>query len=195
MGAYSPVPITHDLQEKILKNIMAPVIKGMSDAGTPYQGFLYAGLMLDKTGEVRVLEFNCRLGDPETQPLLMRLKTDLFDVIEATLSRRLDQITLDWDARSALTVVIAAAGYPGDYRKGDVIPGLTGHYPNDTFVFQAGTRRVGQEIQTDGGRVLGVTALGTDLKDAQKKAYNLCQELTWPGAGYRMDIGWRGISQ
>jgi phosphoribosylamine--glycine ligase len=194
MGAYSPVPISDSLRETIKKDIMMPVVNGMRGAGTPYVGFLYAGLMLGKDGQPRVLEFNCRLGDPETQPLLMRLQSDLLDLIEATLAGKLSETTLTWDERPALTVVLAANGYPGNYRKGDAIPGLTNDYPADCFVFQAGTKCVGDTIQTAGGRVLGVTALGNNLADAQSKAYALCEQVAWDGCGCRKDIGWRGLT-
>jgi phosphoribosylamine--glycine ligase len=194
MGAYSPVPISDSLRRTITEDVMMSVVAGMRNAGTPYVGFLYAGLMLDKDGQPKVLEFNCRLGDPETQPLLMRLKTDLLELIQATLAGELATTSLEWDERPALTVVLAAGGYPGDYNKGDIIPGLDNNYPTDSYVFQAGTQRVADQIQTAGGRVLGVTALGDNLSDAQQKAYALCKQVAWDGCGYRTDIGWRGLT-
>lgn len=194
MGAYSPVPIADSLQNLIIKDIMMPVVAGMKAAGNPYVGFLYAGLMLDKNNQPRVLEFNCRLGDPETQPLLMRLQSDLVDLFEATLAGKLDQTTVQWDPRPALTVVLAANGYPGNYSKGDVIPGLTENAPKNCFIFHAGTKRVDNQTHTNGGRVLGVTAIGRDLLEAQKNAYALCKQVSWKGCGFRSDIGWRGLT-
>ena len=194
MGAYSPVPIDTKLQSLIVRDIMMPVVNGMREAGTPYVGFLYAGLMLDKENKPRVLEFNCRLGDPEAQPLLMRLKSDLLDLIEAALAGNLNNTTVEWDPRPALTVVLAANGYPDDCKMGDAIPGLTDyHCPPSSFVFHAATKRAGSEIQTAGGRVLGVTAMGVNLAEAQKNAYALCKQVAWPGCGFRHDIGWRGL--
>jgi phosphoribosylamine--glycine ligase len=195
MGAYSPVPIDSSLQKVILRDIIMPVIHGMREAGTPYVGFLYAGLMLNKNNEPRVLEYNCRLGDPETQPLLMRLKSDLLDLIEATLSGNLKTTTIQWDPRPALTVVLTAHGYPGNDRKGDSIPGLINYQsPSNCFIFHAGTKRFENQIKTEGGRVLGVTAMGVDLAEAQKNAYTVCKQVAWPGCGFRTDIGFRGLA-
>jgi phosphoribosylamine---glycine ligase len=193
MGAYSPVPIDDTLQETIINDVMLAVVRGMKQVGTPYVGFLYAGLMLDKQGQPRVLEFNCRLGDPETQPLLMRLESDLYDLIESTLNGKLDACDIAWSPKTALTVVLAANGYPGDYSKGTPIAGLNTPCPEGSFVFHAGTKRVDNQVVTAGGRVLGVTALGDSLLQAQQKAYALCQQVAWEGCAFRSDIGWRGI--
>ncbi len=195
MGAYSPVPIDAELQALIIRDIIMPVVNEMREAGTPYVGFLYAGLMLDKKNKPRVLEFNCRLGDPEAQPLLMRLKSDLLDLIEATLTGNLNNVTAQWDPRPAVTVVLAANGYPDDYKTGDAVPGLSDyHCPPDCFVFHAGTKHAGNKIQTAGGRVLGVSAMGVNLAEAQKNAYALCRQVAWPGCAFRNDIGWRGLT-
>lgn len=195
MGAYSPVPISDALHTTVMNDIMQPVIDGMRAQGTPYVGFLYAGLMLDSNNQPKVLEFNCRLGDPETQPLMMRLQSDLFKLAEAAVNGQLDQQQAQWDPRAALTVVLVAAGYPGDYRQGDNITGLQQNYPDDFMVFHAGTRAQGEHIQTAGGRVLGVTALGETLQKAQEKAYELSRSVTWDGCQCRLDIGWRGLKE
>lgn len=193
MGAYSPVPITGKLQDSIIEDIMMPIVSGMKAAGTPYVGFLYAGLMLDSNNLPRVLEFNCRLGDPEAQPLMMRLKSDLYDLIEATLAGTLAKAEIRWDKRAALTVVLTANGYPGSYPKGDTIPGLDKPCPDNSFIFHAGTKYENNQVVTAGGRVLGVTALGENLAEAQQQAYALCKQVTWDGCGFRTDIGWRGL--
>ncbi|WP_411879332.1 phosphoribosylamine--glycine ligase [Polaromonas sp. YR568] len=196
MGAYSPAPVvTPEVHGRAMREIILPTIKGMEKDGIPFTGFLYAGLMIDAEGKPKTLEFNCRMGDPETQPIMMRLKTDLFDVMMAATSGALDQIELDWDRRPALGVVMAAHGYPLNPRKGDVIHGLTkpGDAPEDAMVFHAGTRKDGDTTVTSGGRVLCVTALGSTVKAAQQRAYEVAQGLGFDGAQYRKDIGWRAL--
>lgn len=196
MGAYSPAPVvTPEVHGRAMREIILPTIKGMEKDGIPFTGFLYAGLMIDAEGKPKTLEFNCRMGDPETQPIMMRLKTDLFDVMMAATSGALDQIELDWDRRPALGVVMAAHGYPLNPRKGDAIRGLVkpGDAPEDAMVFHAGTRKEGDATLTSGGRVLCVTALGSTVKAAQQRAYEVVQGIGFDGAQYRKDIGWRAL--
>ncbi|MHB1200956.1 MAG: phosphoribosylamine--glycine ligase [Polaromonas sp.] len=196
MGAYSPAPVvTPEVHGRVMREIILPTIKGMENDGIPYTGFLYAGLMIDGQGKPRTLEFNCRMGDPETQPIMMRLKTDLFDVLMAATSATLDQIELEWDRRPALGVVMAAHGYPLNPRKGDVIHGLTraAEGVEDAVVFHAGTRGQDNATVTAGGRVLCVTALGGTVKAAQQRAYEVVHGIEFAGAQYRKDIGHRAI--
>ena len=196
MGAYSPAPIvTPALAERVMREVIDPTVRGMADQGTPYTGFLYAGLMIAPDGTPNVLEFNCRFGDPETQPVLMRLQTDLVELIEAALDRKLDSTAARWDTRAALGVVLAAGGYPGTYRKGDVIDGLpTGDAP-DVKVFHAGTASRDGQVVTNGGRVLCVTALGATVSAAQARAYEVVERIHWKDAHYRRDIGYRAIAR
>ncbi|NNF66931.1 MAG: phosphoribosylamine--glycine ligase [Gammaproteobacteria bacterium] len=195
MGAYSPAPvITPQIHDQIMSEIMLPTVRAMADDGTPYTGFLYAGVMIDDDGIARVLEFNCRLGDPETQPIMMRLKSDLVDLCLAAAEGRLNEIRLDWDPRCALGVVMAAGGYPDQYAKGDVISGLDSEH-EDTKVFHAGTRIEDHNVVTDGGRVLCVAGLGASTVDAQKKAYQRVKKISWDKAYYRDDIGYRAIKK
>jgi phosphoribosylamine---glycine ligase len=196
MGAYSPAPVvTPEVHGRAMREIILPTIRGMEKDGIPFTGFLYAGLMIDADGKPKTLEFNCRMGDPETQPIMMRLKTDLYDVMMAATSGTLDQIELDWDRRPALGVVMAAHGYPLNPRKGDAIHGLVkpADAPEDAMVFHAGTRKDGDATLTAGGRVLCVTALGSTVKAAQQRAYEVAQGLSFDGAQYRKDIGWRAL--
>ncbi len=197
MGAYSPAPVvTPEVHARTMREIILPTIKGMENDGIPFTGFLYAGLMIDAQGKPKTLEFNCRMGDPETQPIMMRLKTDLYDVMMAATSGTLDRIELEWDRRPALGVVMAAHGYPLHPRKGDVIHGLpvTGDgAAEDAMVFHAGTSRQGNDTVTSGGRVLCVTALGTTVKAAQQRAYEVLQGIEFDAAQYRKDIGYRAI--
>ena len=196
MGAYSPAPVvTPEVHARAMREIILPTIKGMEKDGIPFTGFLYAGLMIDAEGKPKTLEFNCRMGDPETQPIMMRLKTDLYDVMMAATSGTLDQIELDWDRRPALGVVMAAHGYPLNPRKGDAIHGLVkpADAPEDAMVFHAGTRKEGDATLTAGGRVLCVTALGSTVKAAQQRAYEVAQGIRFDGAQYRKDIGWRAL--
>src|SRR5574343_452735 len=193
MGAYSPAPVvTADVHARAMREIILPTIRGMEKDGIPYTGFLYAGLMIDAQGKPRTLEFNCRMGDPETQPILMRLKSDLFDVMMAATSEGLDKIELDWDRRVALGVVLAAAGYPMNPRKVDAITGLPADSP-DAMVFHAGTAEKDGQILTSGGRVLCVTVLADSVKQAQQKAYEVAQGVQFDGMQYRRDIGYRAI--
>ena len=193
MGAYSPAPVvTPEVHARAMREIILPTIKGMEEDGIPFTGFLYAGLMIDAQGIPKTLEFNCRMGDPETQPIMMRLKTDLFDVMMAATSGALDQTELEWDRRPALGVVMAAHGYPLHPLKGDVIHGLP-QPTDDAVVFHAGTQATDVATVTSGGRVLCVTALGNTVKEAQQHAYDLAKGIEFEGAQYRKDIGYRAI--
>ncbi|MCJ0763355.1 phosphoribosylamine--glycine ligase [Variovorax terrae] len=193
MGAYSPAPVvTPDIHARAMREVILPTLKGMEKDGIPYTGFLYAGLMISPSGQVKTLEFNCRLGDPETQPIMMRLKSDLFDVLMAATAQGLDQLELQWDRRPALGVVMAAHGYPLAPRKGDVIGGLPGD-EDDAVVFHAGTAARDGATVTSGGRVLCVTALGDSVKAAQQRAYEVVQRIHFDGAQYRRDIGFRAV--
>jgi phosphoribosylamine--glycine ligase len=193
MGAYSPAPVvTPAVHARAMREVVLPTIRGMEKDGIPYTGFLYAGLMVDAKGGVKTLEFNCRMGDPETQPILMRLKSDLYDVMMAATSGTLDQLELQWDRRTALGVVMAAAGYPLDPRKGDAITGLP-REAEDAMVFHAGTTQKDGQVVTSGGRVLCVTALADTVKAAQQRAYEVAQRIRFDGAQYRRDIGYRAV--
>ncbi|CAE6693749.1 phosphoribosylamine--glycine ligase [Candidatus Nitrotoga fabula] len=193
MGAYSPAPaVTPELHARVLREIIAPVVQGMEKEGTSYTGFLYAGLMIDAQGNVRVLEFNCRMGDPETQPIMMRLKSDLFVLLEHAINGTLDRVEAEWDSRAALGVVMAAANYPDAPRKGDVIAGLP-NAMDDVHVFHAGTSMQDGKIVTNGGRVLCVTALGDDVNTAQRRAYEVARGIRFEGCQMRSDIGIRAI--
>ncbi|WOB10062.1 phosphoribosylamine--glycine ligase [Piscinibacter gummiphilus] len=195
MGTYSPAPVvTPNVHAKAMHEIILPTIEGMAKDGIPFTGFLYAGLMIDGHGVPRTLEFNTRLGDPETQPIMMRLKSDLFDVLMAGTDGMLDQVELQWDRRAALCVVMAAAGYPLDPRKGDAITGLPAETP-DAMVFHAGTALKDGAPVTSGGRVLGVTALGDSVKMAQHRAYEVLGGIRFDGAQFRRDIGHRAIKR
>ncbi|MDR0233238.1 MAG: phosphoribosylamine--glycine ligase [Zoogloeaceae bacterium] len=198
MGAYSPAPIiTPKIHAKVMREIIRPTVLGMAEDGIPYTGFLYAGLMIGKDGSVKTLEFNCRLGDPETQPIMMRMKSDLLTLLEHAARGTLDQVDTEWDRRTALGVVLAAAGYPDAPEKGDVISGLPAHnaFDADTRVFHAGTAMKDAEIVTQSGRVLCVTALGETVKLAQKRAYEAAFGISWRGIQYRKDIGQRAIKR
>ncbi|MBW8829678.1 MAG: phosphoribosylamine--glycine ligase [Burkholderiales bacterium] len=195
MGAYSPAPVvTPNVHAKVMHEIVMPTIQGMAKDGIPFTGFLYAGLMIDSNGDPRTVEFNCRMGDPETQPIMMRLKSDLFDVLMHATDGTLDQVDLKWDRRVALGVVMAAAGYPLNPRKGDVIKGLPAASA-DAMVFHAGTTLKDNDVVTSGGRVLCVTALGDSVKLAQQRAYEVLQGVNFDGAQYRQDIGHRAIKR
>ena len=193
MGAYSPAPVvTADVHARAMREIILPTVRGMEKDGIPYTGFLYAGLMIDAKGQPRTLEFNCRMGDPETQPIFMRLKSDLLDVMLAAVEGRLDQIELQWDRRTALGVVMAAHGYPESPRKGDAITGLPAE-AEDAMVFHAGTVLDGETLRTSGGRVLCVTVLADSVRQAQQRAYDVARGIQFDGAQYRRDIGHRAI--
>lgn len=195
MGAYSPAPIvTPALHARVMREIIQPTVQGMAKDGIPFSGFLYAGLMIDDKGNPKTLEFNCRMGDPETQPIMARLKTDLVGVMEHAVNGTLDTIELEWDRRTALGVVMAAAGYPDAPRKGDVITGIPAE-DADSVTFHAGTALNDKQLTTSGGRVLCVVGLGDSVKMAQKKAYQVIDHIHFDGAQYRHDIGWRALKR
>lgn len=195
MGAYSPAPVvTDDIHARIMREVIEPTVAGMAAEGNPYTGFLYAGLMIDSNGAPKVIEYNCRFGDPETQPIMMRLKSDITELCDAALDKRLDSVSAEWDKRVALGVVIAAAGYPGDYPKGDVVSGLD-YESSASKVFHAGTRLEGDDVVTAGGRVLCISALGKTVREAQQKAYAHVKQIHWNGAFYRSDIGYRAVAR
>jgi len=193
MGAYSPAPVVSPrIHAKVMREVIQPAINGMQSEGTPYTGFLYAGLMISPDGAIKVLEFNCRLGDPETQPIMLRLKSDLVNLIEHAVDGRLDEVEALWDPRVALGVVLAAHGYPETPRKGDVITGLP--EPGDDYrVFHAGTALRDGQVEVSGGRVLCVTALGHNVRTAQKRAYEIANRIRFDGMQYRRDIGHRAV--
>ena len=198
MGAYSPAPIvTPAMHARIVREVIAPTVRGMAKDGIPYSGFLYAGLMIDRAGnragDLRVLEFNCRLGDPETQPIMMRLKSDLFELLEHALEGKLDRVEAEWDRRAALGVVLAAADYPETPRKGDLVTGIP-PTAEDWHAFHAGTELANGKLVTSGGRVLCVTALGDSVKMAQTRAYEAVAAIRFDGMQYRRDIGHRAIA-
>jgi len=196
MGAYSPAPIvTVQLHQRIMREVIEPTLKGLAADGSPYLGFLYAGLMIAADGTPKVLEFNCRLGDPETQPILMRLQSDLIDLCEAALDGALERLDVRWDSRAALGVVMAAGGYPDAYRKGDPVSGLDAAAALPGKVFHAGTRAEGTKIVTAGGRVLCAVGLGDSVGAAQHQAYNLVHAIHWNLVQYRLDIGYRAIER
>ena len=196
MGAYSPAPlVTRSLHKRIMREVIEPALRGLRSDGMPYLGFLYAGLMIAPDGTPNVLEFNCRFGDPETQPILMRLQSDLVELCEAAIGSRLDQIEVRWDPRAALGVVMAAGGYPETYRKGDAIHGLERAATLPGKVFHAGTRREGSEVVTAGGRVLCAVGLGDSIADAQRRAYHLVHAIHWNLVQYRLDIGHRASAR
>jgi phosphoribosylamine--glycine ligase len=195
MGAYSPAPVvTPAIAERVMQEVIYPTVRGMAAEGNVYTGFLYAGLMIDPQGNVRVLEYNCRFGDPETQPIMLRLQSDLVALCQAAIDGELDTMTTQWDERAALGVVMAAGGYPADYHKGDVIHGLPAP-AEDAMVFHAGTRLNGDAAVTNGGRVLCATALGHSVQEAQQKAYQLVKQINWDNVYYRHDIGYRAIAR
>jgi len=199
MGAYSPAPVvTPEIHAKIMREIVVPTVDGMAADGIPYRGFLYAGVMIDRDGNPRALEFNCRLGDPETQPIMMRLKSDLLDLLEHATSGTLERAEPEWDRRACLGVVLAAAGYPGEPRKGDVVSGLDGvtedAFP-DCHVFHAGTALADGKVVVNGGRVVCVAALGDSIRQAQRAAYGAVAAIHFDGMQYRTDIGFRALSR
>jgi phosphoribosylamine--glycine ligase len=195
MGAYSPAPVvTPDISEKIMRDVIEPTIKGMADEGHPFTGFLYAGVMIDANGDSKVLEYNVRFGDPETQPVMMRLESDIVALMESALDGNLDKENIQWDSRSAVGVVMAAGGYPDAYEKGKVISGL---FPDSASskVFHAGTSSNNGDITTSGGRVLCVVGLGENVTAAQKVAYDSVNKINWEGAFYRTDIAYRAVDR
>ncbi len=196
MGAYSPAPVvTPEIHDRIMAEVINPTLAGMAADGMPYTGFLYAGLMIDDQGNPKVIEFNCRFGDPETQPIMMRLQSDLDALCNAAIDGALSGVTADWDPRPALGVVLASEGYPGNYRKGDPISGLDTSLGENAKIFHAGTQAVDGQIVTSGGRVLCVTSLGEDIKAAQAGAYRGCEAIDWAGKTLRRDIGWRAVDR
>jgi phosphoribosylamine--glycine ligase len=194
MGAYSPAPaVTPELHAQVMREIIMPTIQGMARDGISYSGFLYAGLMIDAEGHAKTLEFNCRMGDPETQPIMLRLKSDLFELFELACTGTLDQAEIDWDRRTALGVVLAAANYPDAPKKGAVITGL-GKHTEDCVVFHAGTAAEADKVVVNGGRVLCVTALGDSVKMAQRRAYQVAEGIHFDGMQFRRDIGHRAMA-
>ncbi|HAS76953.1 MAG TPA: phosphoribosylamine--glycine ligase, partial [Marinobacter adhaerens] len=196
MGAYSPAPVvTADVHQRIMDEVIYPTVRGMAAEGHPYKGFLYAGLMIDNSGTPKVIEFNCRFGDPETQPIMLRMKSDLVELCDAAIDGKLDQCDSEWDDRASVGIVLAAGGYPGSYNKGDAISGLPDTETEGEKVFHAGTRLNGDQVVTNGGRVLCATALGNTVTEAQKRAYELASRIRWDGVFYRKDIGHRAIGR
>jgi phosphoribosylamine--glycine ligase len=196
MGAYSPAPVvTPEMHARAMQEVIMPTVRGMAAEGRTYTGFLYAGLMIGADGMPKVLEYNVRFGDPETQPILLRLQSDLVELCEAALDKRLDKIQAQWDPRASLGVVMAAGGYPGDYRKGDAISGLPAQETPGVKVFHAGTSDRDGQVVTSGGRVLCVCALGDSVAQAQARAYEQVRAITWDGAYYRNDIGHRAVER
>ncbi|MDX1454837.1 MAG: phosphoribosylamine--glycine ligase [Gammaproteobacteria bacterium] len=195
MGAYSPAPVvTPEIEARVMREVIEPTVAGMAADGIEYTGFLYAGLMISPTGEPRVLEFNCRFGDPETQPIMSRLESDFTELVDAAIDGNLDQVDCQWTAQAALGVVMAAEGYPASARKGDAISGLD-NIPAGAKVFHAGTRAEGDKVLTNGGRVLCVVALGDDVTSAQQAAYEAVKAISWDGAFTRPDIGYRAVER
>ncbi|MDX1270005.1 MAG: phosphoribosylamine--glycine ligase, partial [Oceanisphaera sp.] len=196
MGAYSPAPVvTPVIHQRIMDEVILPTVQGMAAEGHRYTGFLYAGLMIDKSGVPKVIEYNCRFGDPETQPIMLRLKSDLVELILAALDGKLNELRTVWDARCAVGVVMAAGGYPGAYDKGVAIHGLSPNNNREEKVFHAGTALKDGQVVTNGGRVLCATALGFSVSEAQQRAYQLVENIQWDGAFYRNDIGYRAIAR
>jgi phosphoribosylamine--glycine ligase len=195
MGAYSPAPVvTADIHQRVMQEVIYPTVKGMADEGNTYVGFLYAGLMIMADGTPKVIEYNCRFGDPETQPIMLRLQSDLVELVEAALDGKLDQIQARFDTRASVGVVLAAGGYPANYSKGDEIDGLElGNA--DSKVFHAGTKKIDGKVTTNGGRVLCATALGNTVTEAQQNAYQLAKTISWNGMFYRDDIAYRAIAR
>lgn len=195
MGAYSPAPVvTPEIHDRIMAQVIMPTVRGMAEEGHVYKGFLYAGLMIDQSGQPKVIEFNCRFGDPETQPIMLRLQSDLVELCLAGCRGELDQVTAEFDPRASVGVVLAAGGYPGHYRQGDVITGIPAE-TESTKVFHAGTKFKDGELVTSGGRVLCATALGHTVTEAQANAYGVTHQIAWDGVFYRNDIAWRAIER
>jgi phosphoribosylamine---glycine ligase len=196
MGAYSPAPVvTAEVHARVMREVINPTVQGMIKEGHPYTGFLYAGLMIGKDGAPKVIEFNCRFGDPETQPIMVRLQSSLVELVERGIEKKLDASTARWDERAALGVVMAAGGYPGDIRKGDVIAGLDAAAKLNGKIFHAGTVLKAGKVATSGGRVLCATALGKTVSEAQKNAYALVKTVSWEGEYHRNDIGYRAVAR
>jgi phosphoribosylamine--glycine ligase len=196
MGAYSPAPVvTADVHQRVMDQVIWPTVRGMAEEGNVYTGFLYAGLMIDKAGNPKVIEFNCRFGDPETQPVMLRLQSSLVLLVEAALAQALDKVEAQWDPRPSVGIVLAAGGYPGDYAKGAAINGLDAAAGLEGKVFHAGTALKDGNVVTAGGRVLCATAMGASVSEAQQQAYKLAAAIDWAGCFYRKDIGYRAIAR
>lgn len=196
MGAYSPAPVvTQAIHDRVMQEVIYPTVRGMAAEGNPYTGFLYAGLMIDSTGAPKVIEYNCRFGDPETQPIMMRMQSDLVELCLAAFDGKLDQVESKWDPRASIGIVLAAGGYPGDYAKGDIISGLPTTEVEGQKVFHAGTTDKDGHVVTNGGRVLCATALGNTVSEAQQRAYELAKQISWHGMFHRNDIGYRAIAR
>lgn len=196
MGAYSPAPVvTPEIHQRIMNEVIMPTVEGMANEGNHYTGFLYAGLMIMADGTPKVIEYNCRFGDPETQPMMLRLQSDLVSLCLAATEGNLDKVEIAFDQRAAVGVVLAAGGYPGSYPKGDIINGLDQAAKSEGKVFHAGTKSIGGNVTTNGGRVLCATALGNSVTEAQKNAYNLAKKISWEGMFYRNDIAYRAIAR
>ncbi|NTS78740.1 phosphoribosylamine--glycine ligase [Catenovulum sp. SM1970] len=196
MGAYSPAPVvTPEIHDRIMSEVIMPTVEGMAKEGNPYTGFLYAGLMITADGTPKVIEYNCRFGDPETQPIMLRMQSDLVELCEAAIEGKLDTVTAEFDARASVGVVLAAGGYPASYPKGDVISGLPTEDTEGEKVFHAGTKMIEGEVTTNGGRVLCATALGNTVTEAQQRAYELVKQISWNGVEYRTDIAYRAIER
>src|SRR5690554_833157 len=196
MGAYSPAPVvTAEIDQRVMDEVIMPTVNGMAAEGHPYKGFLYAGLMIDANGAPKVIEFNCRFGDPETQPIMLRMKSDMVELCQAAVDGKLDACNSEWDDRASVGIVLAAGGYPADYSKGDVISGLPESETEGEKVFHAGTKLNGDDVVTAGGRVLCATALGNTVTEAQQRAYALAKKISWNGMFYRNDIAYRAIAR
>ncbi|MFC5076272.1 Phosphoribosylamine--glycine ligase [Vibrio thalassae] len=196
MGAYSPAPVvTQDIHNRIMEEVIYPTVRGMASEGNPYTGFLYAGLMIDKDGTPKVIEYNCRFGDPETQPIMMRMQSDMVELCQAAIDKKLDQVESKWDPRASIGIVLAAGGYPASYHKGDVISGLPTKDIEGEKIFHAGTTNKDGNVVTNGGRVLCATALGNTVSEAQARAYELTKQIRWDGMFHRNDIGYRAIAR
>ncbi|ELX7504047.1 phosphoribosylamine--glycine ligase [Vibrio fluvialis] len=196
MGAYSPAPVvTQAIHDRVMQEVIYPTVRGMAAEGNPYTGFLYAGLMIDSTGAPKVIEYNCRFGDPETQPIMMRMQSDLVELCLAAINGKLDLVESKWDPRASIGIVLAAGGYPGDYAKGDIISGLPTTEVEGQKVFHAGTTDKDGHVVTNGGRVLCATALGNTVSEAQQRAYELAKQISWNGMFHRNDIGYRAIAR
>ncbi|MDE1264161.1 phosphoribosylamine--glycine ligase [Vibrio aestuarianus] len=197
MGAYSPAPVvTAEIHDRVMQEVIYPTVRGMAAEGNPYTGFLYAGLMIDAAGTPKVIEYNCRFGDPETQPIMMRMQSDLVELCLAAIDGKLDQMESKWDPRASIGIVLAAGGYPADYAKGDVISGLPQQEVEGEKIFHAGTtNNDAGDVVTNGGRVLCATALGNSVSEAQQRAYAITKQVSWNGMFYRNDIGYRAIAR
>jgi len=196
MGAYSPAPVVDTtVNQRIMEQVILPTVAGMAAEGNDYTGFLYAGLMITEDGQPKVIEYNCRFGDPETQPIMLRLQSDLVDLCDSALDGTLDRAAAQWDQRCAIGVVLAAGGYPASYTRGAPIRGLDAPQPDSIKVFHAGTALAGDQVVTSGGRVLCVTALGEDIASAQRACYEAADKISWDGMTLRRDIGWRAIAR